>query len=133
MVTEDEIEDFTVKGYFIINSAFPLSDIQEIRQRLEDIISGEFSKQGRRFQPEGSSGNYEDVSHFDIKYRGPDISYRKVADLEYDDVFLYNLQHQWLHDLCNQFVGSATSIMRVTMMDKPRILEPLCHGIRISH
>ena len=119
MLTKKQVDDFADNGYFIIDKAFLQVDIQEMCDRLKRIIQGDFAKIGRRFQPEMSSGNYQDVTHTDMSYRGPDIIYRKIADLEYDDLFLKKLQQLWIQEICNKLVGKAVSIMRVTMMDKP--------------
>ena len=46
--------------------------------------------------------------------------YRKISDLEYDDVFLKMIQSQWIRLICKKLIGEVTSIMRITMMDKPQ-------------
>lgn len=119
MITNKIIDEFSDKGYFIIDKAFSQSAICEMRHRLEEIILGNFSKRGRRFQVEASSGDYGDVNYTDMSYRGPDAIYRKIADLEYDDVFLQNFQQLWFQEICDKLVDDAVSIMRVTMMNKP--------------
>jgi phytanoyl-CoA hydroxylase len=110
---------FEESGYFIVRQGFSQRDIQTMRARLEAIVDGMFYKDGRRFQSETDSGKYEDVEKAETGYRGPNVSYRKIADLEYDDLFLSKLQDQWIRDICTRFLGPVTSAMRVTMMDKP--------------
>jgi phytanoyl-CoA hydroxylase len=119
MLTESQLKEYSEDGYLIIPNAFSENDIQAMRSRLEDIVAGKFKKLGRRFQAEGDSGKYEDVSHTDMQYRGSGVTYRKVSDLEYDDVFLEKLQSGWIKAICSQLIGDIVSIMRVTMMDKP--------------
>lgn len=106
-------------GYFMVRQGFDPRDIQDMKARLEDIVQGKFAKDGRRFQADTDSGRYEDVEKSAMGYRGPNVAYRKIADLEYDDVFLAKLQSRWIRDICARFLGSVTSVMRVTMMDKP--------------
>jgi phytanoyl-CoA hydroxylase len=112
-------QDFAEYGYFIVRQGFTPKDIQEMRERLEDIVQGKFAKDGRRFQADTESGRYEDLAKSEMGYRGPNVAYRKIADLEYDDVFLAKLQSQWIRDVCRRLLGPLTSVMRVTMMDKP--------------
>ena len=61
--------------------------MQKMIERLEKIISGEISIEGRRFQEETKSGLYEEVANIKLGYKGPDAFYRKISDLEYDDLF----------------------------------------------
>jgi hypothetical protein len=117
MITESQIKEFSENGYFIVPGGFSQTDIDDMRLRLENIVRGEFEKQGRRFQAEMDSGKYEDVSHKAMVYLGPNVAYRKIADLEYDDVFLKKLQSEFVAKICGRLVGDAVSIMRVTMMD----------------
>jgi phytanoyl-CoA hydroxylase len=106
-------------GYFMVRQGFNTRDIEEMRARLEDIVQGKYFKDGRRFQADTESGRYEDMEKTEMGYRGPNAAYRKIADLEYDDVFLEKLQSSWIRDICEIVLGPVTSIMRVTMMDKP--------------
>lgn len=112
-------QELAEHGYFIVRQGFTQTDIQDMRGRLEDIVRGQFAKDGRRFQTDTESGRYEDVEKSEMGYRGPDVAYRKIADLEYDDVFLAKLQSRWIRDICAHLLGPLTSVMRVTMMDKP--------------
>jgi len=119
MNCERYAQDLAEVGYFIVHQGFSLNDILEMRARLDDIVKGKFAKNGRRFQVDTDSGSYEDVGKVAMGYRGSNVAYRKVADLEYDDLFLSKLQSQWIREICAQFLGPMTSVMRVTMMDKP--------------
>ncbi len=119
MDKQDHRKDFAELGYFIVRGGFSRADITAMRERLEAIIHGEYKKDGRRFQPDTDSGKYEDLEGMEVGYRGPDVAYRKIADLEYDDVFLKQLQNPWIQNICTDLLGDVISIMRVTMMDKP--------------
>jgi len=119
MLTTGHIEDFSEKGFFIIENAFSNADILQIRERIEDIVKGNHFKAGRRFQADTDTGTYGDVNMKEMNYLGPNISYRKIAELEYDDLILSKLQQDWVSEVCAQFVGNGVSIMRTTMMDKP--------------
>lgn len=113
------MEKFQENGYFIIENGFSPDEINSMRERIEDLAAGKFKMQGRRFQVDTDSGKYEDVSSGEMTYRGPDVAYRKISDLEYDEVFLRELQSDWLKEICLNFVGDIVTILRVTMMDKP--------------
>ncbi len=119
MSSNSYTQEFAEHGYFMVRQGFSPKDIQDMKARLEDIVQGKFAKDGRRFQADTESGSYEDVEKSEIGYRGPNVAYRKIADLEYDDVFLAKLQSRWIRDICARFLGAVTSVMRVTMMDKP--------------
>lgn len=106
-------------GYFILKKAFNKNEMQKMKERIEKIISGEIYIEGRRFQEETKSGLYEEVENIKIGYKGPNTFYRKISDLEYDELFLKMIQSDWIRLICKKFVGEKTSIMRMTMMDKP--------------
>ena len=90
-----------------------------MKKRLDQIVNGTITCKGRRFQKETTSGKYEDISKTTIGYRGANTKYRKISDLEYDEVFLGILQSSWIRTICNYFIGETTSLMRLTMMNKP--------------
>ena len=119
MTRDSYTQELAEHGYFMVRQGFTPTDIQDMKTRLEDIVRGQFAKDGRRFQIDAESGRYEDVEKSEMGYRGPHAVYRKIADLEYDDVFLARLQSRWIRDICSLFLGPVTSVMRVTMMDKP--------------
>ena len=116
----DELKNKLKKdGYFILKKGFNKNEMQKMIERLEKIISGEIFLDGRRFQEETKSGLYEEVKNIKPGYKGPDAFYRKISDLEYDEIFLKMVQSDWIRSICKEFVGKKTSIMRMTMMDKP--------------
>jgi len=119
MSSDRYTQELAEHGYFMVRQGFTPTDMQDMKARLEDIVRGQFAKDGRRFQADTESGRYEDVEKSEMGYRGPNVAYRKIADLEYDEVFLAKLQSPWVGDICARILGSVTSIMRVTMMDKP--------------
>ena len=119
MSSDSYTQELVEHGYFMVRQGFTPTDIQDMKTRLEDIVRGQFAKDARRFQIDAESGRYEDVEKSEMGYRGPHAVYRKIADLEYDDVFLARLQSRWIRDICELFLGPVTSVMRVTMMDKP--------------
>src|SRR3990167_422252 len=120
MLSEHQKKEFTERGYFIISNGFSHTDIEEMRLRLDNIIEGDFKKNNRRFQIDSDSGRYEDLIYpSDTGYRGANVPYRKISDLEYDDLFLQKLQSGWIREVCSELVDDVVSIMRVTMMDKP--------------
>ena len=106
-------------GFFIVKNGFSLNQINCMRKRLDQIIEGSITCKGRRFQEETASGRYEDVSKTIVGYKGGNTKYRKISDLEYDEIFLKSLQSSWIRTICNYFIGETTSLMRVTMMNKP--------------
>ena len=88
-------------------------------QRIEKIISGEIYMEGRRFQEETKSGLYEEVENIKIGFKGPNTFYRKISDLEYIHLFLKMIKSDWIRLIYKKFVREKTSIMRMTMTDKP--------------
>ena len=123
LVNLDELEkyksSFDENGFFIVKNGFTQRQIALMKKRLGKIISGEIQIKGRRFQEDTKTGLYEDVGKIELGYKGPNTYYRKISDLEYDELFLKMIQSEWIKVICNKFIGPQSSIMRVTMMDKP--------------
>ena len=92
MSSDRYTQELAEHGYFMVRQGFTPTDMQDMKARLEDIVRGQFAKDGRRFQADTESGRYEDVEKSEMGYRGPNVAYRKIADLEYDEVFLAKLQ-----------------------------------------
>lgn len=111
-------QDLRDQGFVKIPNCYALADIECMRNRVVQIVQGSFPLVGRRFYPETHTGDYRDVSHADHSWQGPEVNYRKVADLEYDPVFLSALQCTELAEICTFLLGPQVSVMRVTMMDK---------------
>ena len=115
-------EEFNRRGHLILKKVFSPSDISEMQNRLDLIIAGSHSKHGRRFHQESSSGDYQDVCHktSTSTYAGPTKDYRKIADLEFDDLILSKIQNKILAKTCQNLIGENISLMRLTMMNKAR-------------
>lgn len=89
-----------------------------MKDRLDEIIAGKHPKAGRRFYVEAESGKYQDVSHKTSDYLGPSRNYRKIGDLELDEIFLSKVQNKNLARNCQALIGKTISLMRLTMMNK---------------
>ena len=113
-------EEFIRSGHFVLKDVFTLNDISEMQKRLDSIIAGIYSKHGRRFYQESASGSYQDISHKTYAYAGPTKDYRKIADLEFDDLILSKVQNKILAKTCQNLIGDNISLMRLTMMNKAR-------------
>ena len=102
LVNQDELEkyknDFDENGFFIFKNGFTQSQISSMKRRLRKIISGEIKIKGRRFQEDTKTGLYEDVERIELGYKGPNTYYRKISDLEYDELFLKMIQIEILVD-----------------------------------
>ncbi len=119
MLTEQQHADYSEVGYFIIPKFFSPDEIRAMRSRIEELIQGKHFKKGRRFQSYGSADDYGSKGPTPMNYEGPDVSYRKISDLEYDEVYLRIIQKNQLNAICSELVDETVSIMRITMMDKP--------------
>ena len=119
MTSNSLTQDFLEKGYFVIQNIFSQKDIKNMRLRIDDIILGKFRKLGRRFQTDTDSLQYNGLPTTKTEYRGPDVVYRKISDLEYDDCFLKILQSGGISEVSTHFLGDTISIMRCGVVEKP--------------
>jgi phytanoyl-CoA hydroxylase len=119
MTSNSLTQDFLEKGYFVTQNSFSKKDIKNMQVRIEDIILGKFKKLGRRFQTHTDSLVYDGLPKTKMEYRGPNVVYSKISDLEYDDCFLKILQSKWMSKVLTRFLGDTISILRFGMIVKP--------------
>ena len=115
----NQVQSLQDYGYFVVRQGFPKETVEKMSDRLNSITSGHYPISGRRFQVNSDSDKYEDIDVTNSSYKGPNVNYRKICNLEYDEVILEKLQSSWIRHICFTFLGETTSIMRCTMMNKP--------------
>ncbi len=111
-------ESMYQNGYHVIDNVFSKADIKEMQERIDLLRLGFFKKGGRRFQVDADSGVYDEAKKINSKYQGPDKNYRKIADLEFDEVFLRQIKNQKIREITVNLLGETVSIMRLTVMNK---------------
>jgi len=113
--------NFDTDGYSIVRNLFTANEIQGLVDRITEISNGEHFMASRRFQLDTSDGDYDQVDMNSMDFKGPSDSYRKIADLEYDEFFLNTFKKKLFENACLSFYKEDFSIMRMTVMNKPAL------------
>lgn len=77
---------FRAHGYARLGKLVPDALLEQLRQRVDDILLGTVTYEGLFFQHDGETGRYEDLV-YKQGYVGPSLDYRKVEKLEKDPLF----------------------------------------------
>ena len=122
MILETDLKNYKDSlldnGFFIVKKGFSKKDISDMKKRLDDIIKGKVVYEGRRFQEETKKNVYQNINKLKVQYQGPKVDYRKISELEHDDIFLSKLKKPWIRQICTTLLGETCSILRTTMMNK---------------
>ncbi len=118
-LTAADFKAFDEQGYLGLGRLLDAEALGLLRGRMEDLMLGRIVYEGMFFQRDAESGRYGDVDPKDTRYSGPSLNYRKVKDLEYDDLFLTYLQNPVFRQLAERYIGPAASCMRAMLMNKP--------------
>ena len=118
MFTDQQLREFWEQGYVCLGQVASDEEVEALRTRMDDIMQGRYGYPGMFFQLDSDSGSYGDVPGA-VGFSGPSVNYRKIQDLERDDVFLRYMQHPVFHSICRQLIGEGISVFRSMFMNKP--------------
>ncbi|MEY2931756.1 MAG: hypothetical protein RL033_2505 [Pseudomonadota bacterium] len=96
-----------------------LSDqgLQLLRERAEDLMLGRVSYPGLFFQPDATTGRYEDAP-LGLGWQGPSLDYRKLEKLELDPRFRAWLQSPLFERIARPLLGERVVIYRAILFNK---------------
>jgi ectoine hydroxylase-related dioxygenase (phytanoyl-CoA dioxygenase family) len=117
-LTPAQYRRFEEEGYILLGKLLSDAQLEALRTRVDDIMLGRIRYEGMFFQKDTSSGKYEDVDESSA-YEGPSLNYRKIKDLEYDELFLAFIQNDAFHELAARYIGTHVACMRAMVMNKP--------------
>jgi len=72
-------------------------------------------------QLDSDSGKYEEAGEQSLGFKGPTLNYRKIQELEHDDLFLAYMRRPIFEEICRRAYGPQTPIasFRAMFMNKP--------------
>lgn len=117
-ITPEQSRCFEEEGYVLLGRVVTDSQLEGLRARIDDIMLGRIRYEGMFFQRDTSTGKYEDVDESST-YAEPSLNYRKVKDLEYDELFLAFMQNDTFRELGTTYIGTHVACMRAMVMNKP--------------
>jgi phytanoyl-CoA hydroxylase len=106
-------------GYLRLGSVLDGANLAALQTRIDDIMMGRVPFDGYMQLDQG--GEYAALDWKSSSWTGPTLSYRKIQDLERDDLFLAYMQRALFREICADVYGAhaAISCFRAMFMNKP--------------
>ncbi len=122
-ITDAAWAQFERDGYLKLGRRLDGPQLQALQQRMDDIMLGRARVNYDRMlmQLDSESGKYEDAGAMTKGFKGATLNYRKIQELEFDQLFLEFMQGDIFRELCQRAYGAATPIaaFRAMFMNKP--------------
>ncbi len=118
MFAESQVKAFYEQGYLLLGRVLDQDSLAALQQRIDAIMLGQIRYPGMYFQLDSETGNYGDVGSGG-EWAVSSLNYRKIQDLEKDDLFLDYMQHPLYRAITRRLVGENVSIFRAMFMNKP--------------
>lgn len=97
--------------------------LRQLQQRIDAIMLGkaDVDYDALLMQLDSASGEYGDAGKQSTGFKGDTLNYRKIQNLEIDQLFLEYLSLPLFKDICDRVYGSNTAIaiFRAMFMNKP--------------
>ncbi len=138
-ITAKQWEQYEQDGYLLLGRLLSSEDLAALQRRIDDIMLGKASIDYDRLlmQLDSLDGKYEHAGIQSKGFKGATLDYRKIQDLEFDDLFLSYMQRPIFREICAYVYGPQTpiSIFRAMFMNKPAHRGTLLpwHQDRWSH
>lgn len=88
-----------------------------LRERAEDLMLGRVSYPGMFFQPDATTGRYEDAP-LGLGWQGPSLAYRKLEKLELDERFRDYLRNPLFERVARARIEGPVVLYRAILFNK---------------
>ena len=123
LITEAQWQFYGTHGYLRLGKVLNDADLAALCGRIDDIMLGNAALDYNRLlmQLDSDTGKYEDAGQQSRGHKGSTLGYRKIQDLEMDDLFLSYMQRPIFREICSRVYGADTSVSayRAMFMNKP--------------
>ena len=122
-ITREQWSFYDEQGYLKLGRLLSDDELAALQQRIDQIMLGraqlDYSK--LTMQLDAESGRYEDMPTISRGHKGATLGYRKIQDLELDDLFLAYMRRPIFREICARVLGPQTPIacFRAMFMNKP--------------
>ncbi len=122
-LTDEAWQQFQRDGFLSLGQVADPEALSALQTRMDDIMMGRADVDYDRMmmQLDSADGPGSGPGPQSRGFKGPTLAYRKIQDLEYDDVFLRYMQHPLFRDICMRAYGEGADIacFRAMFMNKP--------------
>ncbi len=122
-ITPQQWQFYQDNGYMRLGKLLSDADLAALQERIDQIMLGKAPLDYKRIlmQLDSDTGKYEDAKEASRGHKGATLNYRKIQDLEFDDLFLEYMQRPIFREICAKLYGEQTPVaaFRAMFMNKP--------------
>ncbi len=122
-LSDEQWSRFERDGYLNLGQVLAEGDLAALQQRIDAIMLGTAPVDYERLlmQLDSSTGEYKDAPEQTNGHKGATLAYRKIQNLEHDDLFGGYLRHPVFREICARAYGPDAPIacFRAMFMNKP--------------
>lgn len=132
-LTDDQVGFFLEQGYLKLGKVIPDSVLDSLGERITALMMREahdvpYEKMMFSVCP-SQTGSWDDpASRQTYGHKGPTLNYRKICDLERDQVFRSFAQQPLFRDITRRLIGERVGLVRTMYFAKPAETS----GVRID-
>ena len=104
-------------GYARLGRVLDDAGLEALRERADDLMLGRVAYPGLFFQPDASTGRYEDAP-LGLGWQGPSLDYRKLEKLEKDPRFLAWLENPLFERIARARIAGDVVLYRAILFHK---------------
>jgi phytanoyl-CoA hydroxylase len=123
MIDADLWRQYEEQGYVNLGKLLTDEELAALQTRIDDIMLGraELDYDRLLMQLDSTTGEYKDAGEQSLGHKGPTLAYRKIQNLEFDDLFNDYLSRDVFAEICSRVYGPETPIacFRAMFMNKP--------------
>jgi|SRR5579862_5793329 len=123
MISDEQWASFERDGYLNLGKVLSNEDLAALQARIDDIMLGKAAIDYGQLlmQLDSATGEYKDAGEQTNGHKGSTLAYRKIQNLEHDDLFRAYLARPIFHDICARAYGPEVPIacFRAMFMNKP--------------
>ena len=123
MISDAQWQQFEQDGFLPLGKVLSDPDLSALQTRIDDIMLGRAAVDTNRLlmQLDSSDGQYQNAPAQTMGHKTASLDYRKIQNLEYDDLFRRFLEQPIFRDICAHIYGPGVPIaaFRAMFMNKP--------------
>jgi phytanoyl-CoA hydroxylase len=122
VLTETQWQQYESDGFLRLGRVLNEVDLSALQARIDDIMLGRAALDYNKIlmQLDSADGKYENAGQQSKGWKGATLDYRKIQDLEEDDLFLEYMQRPLFREICTRVYGeSPIAAFRAMFMNKP--------------
>lgn len=123
LISPAQWQQYEDQGYLRLGKVLTQEKLDGLCQRIDDIMLGKAQLDYDKLlmQLDSADGAYENAGKQSRGWKGETLKYRKIQELEHDELFMNFVQDDLFREVCSYVYGPETPIasFRAMFMNKP--------------